>query len=126
MLTLAPSMLENVEKFLDALETSLLDGTFVRLTLGNYKGSEEHLQKIHARPVKTKKGDRLFLLYRYETRDVAKNYAVEEARVLMAKLLADGFRSGHLFTTEHDLQLDIGKNGKSRLNRAKPTFKTTP
>jgi len=119
-------MLENVEKFLDSLETSLLNGTFVRLTLGNYKGIDEHLQRIHARPVKTKKGDRLFVLYRYETRDTAKNYPVNEARSLIAKLLDDGFRSGHLFTTEHDLQLDIGKKGKTRLNTAEPTFKTAP
>src|SRR3954452_3533722 len=106
-------MLENVEKFLDALDTSLSNGTFVRLTLGNYKGSEEHLQRIHARPVRTKKGDRLFVLYRFDTRDTAKNYPANEARSLIAKLLDDGFRSGHLFTTEHDLQLEIGKKGKS-------------
>ena len=119
-------MLENVEKFLDSLETSLADGTFVRFTLGNYKGSEEHLQRIHARPVKIKKGDRLFVLYRYDTRDTAKNYAVSEARSLVATLFEKGFRSGHLFTTQHDLQLEIGKRGKSRLNSAKPTFKTAP
>jgi hypothetical protein len=126
MLTLAHSMLENVEKFLDSLDASLADGTFVRLTLGNYKGSEEHLQRIHARRVATKKGDRLFVLYRYETRDTAKNYAISEVRVLIAKLFNTGFRSGHLFTTAHDLQLDIGKKGKSRLNTSKPTFKTAP
>src|SRR5689334_14029020 len=114
-------MLENVEKFLDSLETSLAEGTFVRLTLGNYKGSDKHLQRIHARRVTTKKGDRLFVLHRYETRDVAKNYPVADARKMIAKMLDTGFRSGHLFTTKHDLQLDIGKKGKSRLNTAKPT-----
>ena len=119
-------MLENVEKFVDSLETSLANGTFVRLTLGNYKGTEEHLQRIHARPVQTKKGDRLFVLYRYDTRDTAKNYPYSEVRKVVVNLLEGGFRSGHLFTTEHDLQLDIGKNGKSRLNTAKPTFKTAP
>ncbi|HEY2846417.1 MAG TPA: SAM-dependent methyltransferase [Pyrinomonadaceae bacterium] len=126
MLTFAGVMLENVEKFIDSLETSLLGGTFVRLTLGNYKGSEEHLQRIHARPVHTKKGDRLFVLYRYETRDTAKNYAVSEARQLVGHLFESGFRSGHLFTTEHDLQLDIGKKDRSRLNTSKPTFKIAP
>ena len=119
-------MLENVEKFLDSLESSLADGTFVRFTLGNYKGSEEHLQRIHARPVSTKKGDRLFVLYRFETRDTAKNYPVSDARTLVGRFLDDGFHSGHLFTTKQDLQLDIGRKGKSRLNAAKPTFKSAP
>src|SRR5690349_7622295 len=109
-------MLENVEKFLDSLESSLLSATFVRLTLGNYKGSDEHLQRIHARRVSTKKGDRLFVLYRYETRDTAKNYSVSDARKIIAKFFDTGFRSGHLFTTKEDLQLEIGRKGKSRLN----------
>ncbi len=126
MLTLAQPMLENVEKFLDSLQSSLADGTFVRFTLGNYKGTEEHLQRIHARRVSTKKGDRLFVLYRYDTRDIAKNYAIAEVRSIVAKQLEAGFRSGHLFTTAHDLQLDVGKKGRSRLNTAKPTFKNVP
>ncbi|MFL6374319.1 MAG: class I SAM-dependent methyltransferase [Pyrinomonadaceae bacterium] len=126
MLTLAQPMLENVEKFLDSLQTSLADGTFVRLTLGNYKGSEEHLQRIHARRVTTKKGDRLFVLYRYETRDIAKNYPLGDSRGFVSKMLETGFYSGHLFTTAQDLQLDIGKKGKSHIATAKPTFKTAP
>src|SRR6478672_8226755 len=119
-------MLENVEKFLDSLAASLADGTFVRFTLANYKGSEERLQRIQARRVTTKKGDRLFVLYRYETRDTAKNYPVADSRELVQKQLDSGFNSAHLFTTANDLQLEIGKKGKSRLNTAKPTFKTAP
>lgn len=119
-------MLENVEKFLDALENSLSDGTFVRITLGNYKGTEERLQRIQARRVTTKKGDRIFVLYRYETRDTAKNYPLSESRDLVLRLIETGFQSCHLFTTAHDLQLEIGKKGKSRLNTAKPTFKVAP
>ena len=40
--------------------------------------------------------------------------------------LGKDFFSGHLFTTENDFQLDIGKKGKSRLNIAKPTFNVLP
>jgi SAM-dependent methyltransferase len=119
-------VLENVSQFLDSLRASLADGTFVRLTLGNYKGADEHLQKIHVRRVTTKRGDRLFFLYRYETRDTAKNYASEEGVELIGRLLDSDFRNAHLFTTGQDLQLDIGKKGKSRLNAAKPTFKSAP
>ena len=67
-------MVENVEKFLNELVKSLSAGTFVKMTLGNYKGSEAHLQKIHVRLIETKKGTRLFFLYRYDTRDTAKNF----------------------------------------------------
>lgn len=115
-------MLETIDKFTEELTRSLSQGRFVRLTLGNYKGPDEHLQKILVRLVSTKKGTRLFFLYRSETRDTAKNYDFDTGVALIAEALDTGFHSGHLFTTENDFQLDIGKKGKSRLNIAKPTF----
>ncbi|HEX3101619.1 MAG TPA: SAM-dependent methyltransferase, partial [Pyrinomonadaceae bacterium] len=119
-------MTESVDKFIDELAASLAGGTFVKLTLGNYKGADEHLQKIHVRLIGTKKGARLFFLYRYDTRDTAKNYDFDTGVALVSEALDGQFFSGHLFTTKSDFQLDIGKKGKSRLNAAKPTFKALP
>ena len=118
--------IETVEKFINEFAKSLHEETFVKMTLGNYKGADEHLQKVLVRLLKTKKGSRLFFLYRYNTRDTAKNYEFTEGVRIVRDLLGNDFFSGHLFTTENDFQLDIGKKGKSRLNVAKPTFKTKP
>ncbi|MDM7921367.1 MAG: SAM-dependent methyltransferase, partial [Pyrinomonadaceae bacterium] len=107
------------------LRESLADGNFIKLTLGNYKGSDEHLQKIQVRIVETKKGSRLFVQFKYETRDVVRNYDFESGIEMVAKQLVSGFHSGHLFTTGHDYQLDIGKRN-SRLNIGKPSIKTKP
>jgi SAM-dependent methyltransferase len=119
-------MLENSEEFVNRLSQSLTSGTFVKLTLGNYKGGDTQLQKIFVRLVTTKKGTRLFFLYRGATRDTAKNYDIDTGIALIAEALDGQFFSGHLFTTENDLQLEIGKKSKSRLNIAKPTFKSAP
>ena len=119
-------MSENADNFIDQFAASLTAGTFVKMTLGNYKGSDPHLQRIHIRLIETKKGRRLFFLYRHDTRDTAKNYDFETGREIVAKLLDGEFFSGHLFTTQNDFQLDIGNNGKSRLNVAKPTIKAPP
>lgn len=116
-------MSENVDKFIAALAGSLSDGTFVKMTLGNYKGTDKHLQKINIRLIETKKGVRLFFLYKYETRDTAKNYDIDTGIALVSEALDSGFHSGHIFTSVNDFQLDIGKAGKSRLNVAKPTLK---
>jgi SAM-dependent methyltransferase len=118
--------IENVEKFIGEFSNSLREETFVKLTLGNYKGSDSHLQKILARLVETKKGTRLFFLFRYDTRDTAKNFDFTEGVAKVREMLGAEFFAGHLFTTENDFQIDIGKKGKSRLNTAKPTFKTKP
>ena len=119
-------MSENIDKFVDALAASLKNGTFVKMTLGNYKGAEEHLQKILVRLVNTKKGTRLFFLYRGDTRDTAKNFDYDTGVAMISEALDGGFHSGHLFTTENDYQLDLGKRGKSRLNVAKATFRAPP
>jgi SAM-dependent methyltransferase len=118
--------IENVEKFIGELARSLHEETFVKLTLGNYKGADAHLQKILVRLVETKRGTRLFFLFRQDTRDTAKNFDFNEGVAKVREYLGNDFFSGHLFTTENDFQIDIGKNEKSRLNTAKPTFKTKP
>jgi SAM-dependent methyltransferase len=119
-------MVEKTDEFIVKLRESLDSGIFVKLTLGNYKGEDIQLQKLLVRLVSTKKGTRLFFLYRGATRDTAKNYDVQTGVSLIDEALDGQFFSGHLFTTERDFQLEIGKKGNARLNSGKPTFKTAP
>ena len=119
-------MTENIEKFINELTKSLLDETFVKMTLGNYRGTDTHLQKLLIRLLETKKGTRLFFLYRQDTRDTAKNFDFAEGLKIIQESLGTNFFSGHLFTLKNDFQLDIGKKGKSHLNVGKPTFKSKP
>ena len=104
---------------------SLSSNTFVKLTLSNYKGAEQHLQKVAARVLETKRGRRLALQFHYETRQTVKNYSYEDAVAAVRELLGAGFRNGHLFTTTSDLQLTVGKKS-SRMISAKPTFTDKP
>jgi SAM-dependent methyltransferase len=119
-------MTENIEKFISAFAKSLSEKTFVKMTLGNYRGTDAHLQKLLIRLLETKKAARLFFLYRQATRDVAKNFDFTEGVKIIRELLGEDFFSGHLFTLQNDFQLDIGKREKSRLNVGKPTFKSKP
>src|SRR4030095_3984533 len=114
----------NIEKFIAELEKSLTDSTFVKLTLGNYKGDDEHLQKVSVRVVETKKGRRLAFQYRYDQRDTVKNFEVQEGVQRVLKNLISGFRSAHLFTIRNDLQLTIGKRN-SHWIVGKPPFQGT-
>ncbi|MGH9946031.1 MAG: class I SAM-dependent methyltransferase [Pyrinomonadaceae bacterium] len=118
-------MKEAVEKFIAELEQSLASSTFVKLTLGNYKGSDEHLQKIFVRIVETKKGERLMFQFRSDNRDTVKNFDIAEGCESIRKYLESGFRSDHLFTTTNDFQLVIGKKN-AKLTKGKPTFENKP
>ncbi|MEO8042513.1 MAG: SAM-dependent methyltransferase [Acidobacteriota bacterium] len=109
-------------EFIDELGRSLSANEFVKLTLSNYRGTEPHLQKVSVRMIETKKGRRLFFQYRYETRDISKNYDPAEAVRRIQDLVSSGFRSGHLFTESKDLQLTVGKRS-SRIVTGKATIK---
>ena len=115
---------ETIDNFIAELQRSIADGTFVKLTLGNYKGTDEHLQKIFIRPVETKKGSRLLFQYRGKSSDAAKNFDSVEAAGHVKNYLRTGFRSGHLFTTDYDFQITIGKRS-AKIATGKPTFKAT-
>jgi len=112
------------EKFVAELRKSLQNSTFVKLALGNYKGVEEHLQKVSVRQIDTKKGRRLAFQSRYTTRDVVKNFDLDAGVDKVKKHLENGFRSGHLFTTENDFQLTVGTRS-ARLVKGKATFEST-
>ena len=114
---------ETINKFIAALADSIAAGTFVKLSLANYKGTDEHLQKITVRPVETKKGSRILFQYRGKTSDQAKNFDPSRALEQVKYQLHTGFRSGHLFTTDSDLQIIVGKRS-AKLTAGKPTFKT--
>jgi hypothetical protein len=116
---------ENVDRFISAFAESLSGETFIKLSLGNYKGSDKQLQKILIRLVAGKRGKRLFVQYKYETRDVVKNYPLEDGSRILREQIENGFKSGHLFTLEEDLHLDVGKRN-ARLNIGKPTIKKLP
>ncbi|HEY0544950.1 MAG TPA: SAM-dependent methyltransferase, partial [Pyrinomonadaceae bacterium] len=114
------------EQFIEALSQSLDEGFFVKLSLGKYRGEDANLQKILIRLIQTKKGTRLFFLYRYNTRDMVKNYAFDEGTRMVREMLGSAFMSAHLFTTQQDVQIEFSKKSKSRLNASKPTFQATP
>ena len=114
-----------IEKFIDELRKSLRNSSFVKLTLGNYKGVEEHLQKVSIRRIDTRKGLRLAFQSRYSTRDVVKNFDLDDGVERVRKHLENGFRSGHLFTIENDFQLTVGKK-RARLVKGKASIESAP
>ena len=115
----------NIEQFIGETEKSLAKRSFIKLVLSNYKGSERGLQKISVREIETKKGHRLMFQTSFETRDIVKNFEVEESIAQLRDMLGSGFRNAHLFTTGGDHQLIIGKRS-SRLTKGRATNHDKP
>ncbi|QNN41015.1 class I SAM-dependent methyltransferase [Pedobacter roseus] len=117
---------EYIKQFSIALKESLDATTFVKVSLGNYKGAEEALKQLLIRKVAIKREDKLAFTYRYKTRDVVKNYVVDEGLDLITDYLENGFKIGTLFTTEKDLILEELNNGKVVLRETKASAKEVP
>jgi len=111
-----------LENFITEIGESLTDGTFVKATVGNYKGGDRQLQKVTLRQVETKKGVLVQFVRKYRTRDAATNVESGAVADELFSLLDSGFRSVHLFTLKNDVRLAITKKGKALVSRSKPTF----
>ncbi|HEV2706475.1 MAG TPA: SAM-dependent methyltransferase [Pyrinomonadaceae bacterium] len=117
----------DAEDFFRAFEESLGDGSFVKLTLGKYRGAADvELKNVYVRPVEIKGQARLSFLYRFRTKDTTKNYTHDEGRDELRRLLGVSFLSGHLFTLKRNLQLEYNRKLKPRLIAAEPSFKSRP
>jgi len=95
-----------IANFLSALEESLGDGSFVQLSLGDYKGPEDQLKNIYIRKIQIKREEKLSFTYRYKTRDIVKNYYFAEGIAQILEAFTSGFHVATLFTTAFDLTLE--------------------
>ena len=91
--------LARMDRFLDAVSSSLTEGRLQRLVLSKPRpgGSAvaEQLQRVTAKPVLIKGERRLSLLFQHATRDVTKNPLPDEALALVRGWLGTAFSHGH-------------------------------
>jgi hypothetical protein len=108
------------DKLLHLLGEALLDGSFVKLTLGSPRGRDRSLKQAFVRRVQLRQGPRLSFVWRYAARDVTKNFSDDEAIALLADIVGREFRSAHLFTTRLTAQLEFPEGRAARLVQGKP------
>ena len=117
---------EHIAQFISALEVSLNVRNFVKISLGNYKGTEEDLKQILVRKVVIRREEKFAFTFRYKTRDVVKNYNSVEAINLIAEYLQIGFKIATLFTTANDLIFEELNNGKVVIREINASIKEVP
>jgi len=108
---------EPIDAFLAALRKAVGEGTFVKLTLGKYRGDDRELRRVIVQRIETRKGERLAFTYRYRTRDESANYSPGEAEKILGELLGASFRSAHLSLTATAIELEFNKRGRASIRR---------
>ncbi len=101
--------------FVNEMTEAITESAFVKLALGNYKGTEEGLKQLYVKPVLIKNRQLLAFNYRYKTRDIFKNFAIEEGLSLIEGYLAGDFNVATLFSTHKEMILERSAKGSFRL-----------
>jgi SAM-dependent methyltransferase len=99
----------HLQQFKDQLTQSISNNEFVKISLGNYQGNEKELKNLYVRKVKIKRSDMLSFTYRYKTRDIIKNFGIEEGVNLVMNFMSNDFKIATLFSTRKELILEHGK-----------------
>ncbi|MDC8770481.1 class I SAM-dependent methyltransferase [Roseateles albus] len=109
-------------RFLRLLETALANSTFAKLLLSKYVGEEAQLDRLTVREVVLRGERQLSFLWRYQTRDITKNFPLPEALARLGELLGAQFHSAHLQTQSEEVQLVFSRKGRPslRLGKAPP------
>ncbi|MGB8313624.1 MAG: SAM-dependent methyltransferase [Aestuariivirga sp.] len=112
-------------EWLEALGTAVAAGAFVKLSVGKPAAAAADLKSVEVRPILVKRELKLSFTYHHKTRDIVKNYPLEEARGLLAELLTARFSGARLHTLEADVNLSR-HGGHFVLARAAPSLTDAP
>ena len=123
-----------MQNFIDKLQSSLKEGSFVKLTLSKPNGkslmakveetendnsASQHLsnlaslRNVYVKPIILKNEKMYSFTYRYERRDETKNYDAEHTLEVITELLSGIFLNASLFTLTEDVTLLVSKKGKA-------------
>jgi tRNA A58 N-methylase Trm61 len=115
-----------MQTFLSFLKDSLNDKSFVQLTLANKRLKSNELRTVTAKPIQTKKGDRLSFVYRYPTKDITKNLTYEESISTLERMLKDDFLQSVIYTINGDWHLTINSKNKTKITKKPASTKEKP
>ncbi|RZK57864.1 MAG: SAM-dependent methyltransferase [Pedobacter sp.] len=117
---------EVLEKFKQILSASIADKSLVKLSMGNYQGNDRELKNLYVKLVKIKRVDMLSFNYRYKTRDIFKNFAIDEGVKLLINLLSNDFKIGTLFTAISETIIEQDKKGALKIRQRELAKKLEP
>lgn len=108
--------------FVEKINESLTDNSFVKIIIGKYRGDDKEFQNIFVNKIEIKDEEKLSFKFRYRTKDVVKNYDFEKGVSLIEEIIGKDFFSATLFTTSNDYTIDYSKKRIPLFHTKKPVF----
>ena len=114
------------KQFISKLEESIANNIFVKISLMNKRNKTNELKTVSAKLILVKEGTKLSFVYRYPTKDITKNFNIEESVDLIDKLLENDFFQADLFTLEADYYLTINHKNVASIRKKEASVKEIP
>lgn len=115
-----------IAEFMAKTETSLQDGTFVRLVLSGSLQPSDGVERVTVRKVQLRQVPHLAVTFKRRTNDVAKNIPLERGMGWLEEQMQGAWKNALLGTTQKDWQLHFPRNGQPQLSSHKPAIVTAP
>lgn len=109
------------DEFIDQINLCMDNSTFIRLTLGKYRGEGE-LKHIYVRPVMIKGNQQYQCNYRYSNKDVQRNLEKKDCLQLIRDELGGRFLNATLFSSLGDIVIEYNRKRIPRIVKRKSTF----
>lgn len=111
------------KEFFDAIQQSVTNDEFVKLTLSKPLRKSDGLLNVYIRLLVVEGKGVFNFKYRNATEDVFKEFSLKDAIVELETLLMKSFRTGTLFTLQEDLLVMVSKKKLVSYQKNAPTFK---
>lgn len=115
--------MSDFKEFFDALQQSVVNDEFVKLTLSKPIRKSEGLLNVYVRLMAIEGATTFEFKYRYDTDNKYKQFSLKEATVELERLLTESFRTGTLFTLGYDLLVMVSKKKNVSYRDTAPSFK---
>ena len=113
---------EQINVIFEHLKTSLVNGTFAKLTLGKTVGKNE-LTNIYFRTVVENETLKFNVTFRYLSEEIIEIKPIEDVVMLLIQYLNNPFLTVILFTTEKDILIKLNKKRIATITEMDNTFK---
>ena len=114
--------MSDFKEFFDALDQSITDDEFVKLTLSKPIKKSEGFLNVYLRLILVDGKEIFEFKYRYAETNEFKQFSLAEAQVELEKLLLESFRAGTLFTLSYDLLVMVSKKKQVSCRDTAPSF----
>ena len=114
---------KQLEIFFDKLTSIVNNKELIKLTLSNKKDKKSDLKNIIVTIVKLVKGYRLNFVYRHNTKDITKNYNLEEGILIIRDEFLKGFYNADIYSNNENINLISNPKGNIRINTSEPLMK---